>query len=130
MVSGALQAAERARVLIQRLLAFARKQHLESRSVDIKELLNSIAELLHRTLGPQIEITIQTHEPLPPARIDPNQLELALLNLGLNARDAMPEGGALRVVAKADRPQEDPVLPAGEYVMLSVTDTGSGTPTA
>lgn len=122
----ALQAAERARVLIQRLLAFARKQHLEARAVEIRELLNNLADLLPRTLGPQIEIAMSVPDVLPPARVDPNQLELALLNLALNARDAMPGGGTLTFVASEEQRRNDPQVGTGSFIRVSVTDTGVG----
>ena len=124
--SGALQAAESARTLIQRLLAFSRKQHLEARPVDIALLLEELAELLASTLGPRIERSIRIDGPLKPAHVDPNQLELALLNLCLNARDAMPEGGGLSIAARCERLDAHPRLKAGEYINICVTDTGSG----
>lgn len=126
ITTGALQAAERARVLIQRLLAFARKQHLEARAVDIRDLLANMADLLPRTLGPQIEIRMAVAELLPPARVDPNQLELALLNLALNARDAMPGGGALSFIAEAKVLENDLHLGTGRFIRISATDTGAG----
>lgn len=126
LTSGALQAADRARVLIQHLLAFARKQHLEARPVDINALLDSIRELLVRTLGPHVAVATEIHGPVPPARVDPNQLELALLNLALNSRDAMPTGGTVTIVAKAETIARHSSLKPGEYVSISVSDTGTG----
>jgi CheY-like chemotaxis protein len=121
-----MQAAESARVLIQRLLAFSRKQHLEARAVDVGQLLANLSELLASTLGPRIERSIRVQQPLEPAHVDPNQLELALLNLCLNARDAMPEGGALAIAAQGDSIAAHPRLKSGAYVRISVSDTGSG----
>ena len=126
ITTGALQAAERARVLVQRLLAFARKQHLEARAVDVRELLSNMAELLPRTLGPHIEIAMAVAATLPPARVDPNQLELALRNLALNARDAMPDGGTLTFVAEAELRENDRELGTGTFVRICVADTGVG----
>jgi PAS domain S-box-containing protein len=126
LAAGALQAAESARTLIQRLLAFSRKQHLEARPVDISRLLENLSELLASTLGPNIERSIRVDGPLEPAHVDPNQLELALLNLCLNARDAMPDGGALAISARCETVENHPRLKSGEYVKISVTDTGSG----
>ena len=126
LTAGALQAADRARLLIQRLLAFARKQHLEARAVDISALLSSITELFARTLGPQIDISTEVAERLPLARVDANQLELALLNLALNARDAMPSGGSLHISADTQWVQRHPNLVPGAYVRILVTDSGHG----
>src|SRR4029077_16160173 len=89
LLQGAAQAADRGVVLVKRLLAFARKQRLEPRSVDLKVLISDIKELLQRTLGPTIDLEIVSDPDLAPAWVDSNQLELALLNLAINARDAM-----------------------------------------
>ncbi|HVL42295.1 MAG TPA: ATP-binding protein, partial [Brevundimonas sp.] len=91
------------------------------------QLVNGMADLLASTTGPQIQISISVPDDLPPARADPNQLEMALLNLGVNARDAMPTGGVLRITVMRDvvsRPKGE--LRAGDYICLSVADTGSG----
>ena len=93
MIAGAIQAAERAATLTQRLLAFARRQALQPKAVDIAALIDGIVDLIRRSLGPTINVTLDVPSNLPSARIDPNQLELALLNLAINARDAMPGGG-------------------------------------
>ncbi len=128
MVLGAAQAAERARVLVQRLLAFARRQPLQAAAVDVRELIQEMAGLISSTTGPQIHIAVEISEHLPPALADRNQLEMALLNLAVNARDAMPDGGTLRITAEASsgrktRPSE---IANGDYICLSVSDTGSG----
>jgi PAS domain S-box-containing protein len=123
LLAGAIQSADRARTLIQRLLAFARRQTLQPRSVAMAELVMGMRELIERSLGPAIQVGIDVPGDLPPVTIDPNQLELALLNLCLNARDAMPDGGHLRIEAA----QEDhPALAPGHYLRLRVTDTGTG----
>ncbi len=125
LISGAAQSAERARTLVQRLLAFARRQPLQSVAVDLGELVRSMAELVASTTGPQIRVVVEVAEGLPPARADPNQLEMALLNLSVNARDAMPEGGTLRISASmGDGARAG--LPPGRYLCLSVADTGTG----
>lgn len=128
LLQGALQAAERGGALVQRLLAFARKQRLDPRSVDIGALVGSIEDMLRRTLGPPIQVSIATAADLAPARVDANQLELAILNLTINARDAMPIGGALQITLENRRagtasPRE---LPPGSYVVVSISDTGTG----
>jgi PAS domain S-box-containing protein len=124
LVRGALESAERARVLVQRLLAFARRQPLQPQPVDMAGLLDTMRELIASTVGPQIEVRADTAAELPPALADRNQLELAMLNLAVNARDAMPEGGRLTLAASEAHDPAD--LRAGRYVRLSVTDTGVG----
>jgi signal transduction histidine kinase len=89
LTSGALQAAERARVLVQRLLAFSRRQHLEARSVDVGKLVHGMTDMIARSLGPQVRLSVDAPDGLPSALVDPNQFELSLLNLAVNARDAM-----------------------------------------
>jgi len=128
LISGALQGAERARTLVSRLLAFARRQNLEARAVDTGALLQGMLDLVRRSLGPRISVRVEMQAETPPARIDPNQLELALLNLAVNARDAMPEGGELSFcirTAAVNEPNELG-LSAGEYIAIAITDTGSG----
>ncbi len=127
MISAASQSAERARLLVQRLLAFARRQHLEARAIDLRDLVHGMLDLIGRSLGPRIEIRVDLPEDLPAARVDPNQLEVALLNLAVNARDAMPDGGTIAISAKAVYAEgEGQGLAAGRYVRLSVADTGMG----
>lgn len=128
MLSGALQAAERARVLVNRLLTFARRQHLEAQAVDVGALAEGIVDLIQRTIGPQIEVVIDVRNDIPPANVDPHQLELALLNMCVNARDAMPGGGKLTIANDCvDECDPDlPILPEGKFVRLCVIDTGHG----
>lgn len=128
MLSGALQAAERARVLVSRLLTFARRQHLEAQPVAVAALANSMVDLIQRTIGPQIEVVIDVRDNIPPANVDPHQLELALLNMCVNARDAMPGGGKLTIANDCvDECDPDlPILPEGKFVRLCVIDTGHG----
>jgi CheY-like chemotaxis protein/two-component sensor histidine kinase len=136
LMDGALQSAERAKTLVQRLLAFARRQPLQPGPVDLDRLVHGMAGLLGSTLGPRIDVRVEMPADLPPALADANQLEMALLNLAVNARDAMPDGGVLTVSAKREsvRPGH-PLVPRsghssglrpGHYLRLSVTDTGAG----
>lgn len=128
LIDGAVQSAERARVLVQRLLAFARRQPLQSVAVDVPGIVNGMADLVASTAGPQIRVVVDAPQDLPFARADPNQLEMALLNLAVNARDAMPDGGTLRIsasVADGSVPLP-PELQAGRYIMISVADNGVG----
>ncbi|MEA1073286.1 ATP-binding protein [Sphingomonas sp. LY160] len=128
MIGGALQAAERAATLTQRLLSFARRQSLQPRAVDIGGLLDGLADLIRRSLGPTISVVIEVPQQLSSARVDPNQLELALLNLAINARDAMPSGGKLVVaVTQNDVGERNALgLEKGNYVRIVASDTGVG----
>jgi signal transduction histidine kinase/CheY-like chemotaxis protein len=128
LVAGAMQSAERARTLVQRLLAFARRQPLQAVSVDIAKLVIGMGGLVESTTGPQIRVVVEVEEDLLPARADPNQLEMALLNLSVNARDAMPDGGTLRISAKMETVGvgHRSRLTPGAYIQLSVADTGTG----
>ena len=128
LIDGAAKSADRAKTLVQRLLAFARRQPLQAVSVDMARLVSGMAELISGTTGPQIRVVVELADDLPPAKADPNQLEMAVLNLAVNARDAMPEGGTLRIsvdAVTADR-RHNANLAAGRYVRLSVADTGLG----
>jgi PAS domain S-box-containing protein len=128
LMDGALQSAERAKVLVQRLLAFARKQPLQPGPVDVRRLVIGMSELIASTLGPRIDVRVELPEELPPALADANQLEMALLNLAVNARDAMPDAGVLTISAarEAVRGPHPAKLRVGHYVRLSVQDTGVG----
>lgn len=128
LIAGAVKSADRAKTLVQRLLAFARRQPLQATAVDVGELVTGMADLVASTSGPQIKVVVERPEAIPPAKADANQLEMALLNLGVNARDAMPDGGTLRITASAERIEAGhrSKLKAGDYVRLSVADTGVG----
>jgi PAS domain S-box-containing protein len=128
LISVAAQSAERAKTLVQRLLAFSRRQPLQPVPVDLGALVENMAGLVSSTTGPQIRVAVDVASDLPRARADPNQLEMALLNLSVNARDAMPDGGTLRISASAQtvRAGQEPGLKAGRYICLSVADTGVG----
>ncbi|MBA3578037.1 MAG: PAS domain S-box protein, partial [Sphingomonas sp.] len=128
LISGAMQSAERAKTLVQRLLAFARRQPLQPTAVDVSRLVSGLAGLLESTLGPNVDLRVEMADDLLPARADANQLEMAILNLAVNARDAMPDGGVLTISAALDRvfSRRHAGLKKGEYLRLSVTDTGVG----
>ncbi len=127
LIDGALQSAERAKTLVQRLLAFARRQPLQPTAVDLPELVGGMVDLISSTVGPTIELRIDLAPDLPPAQADPNQLEMALLNLAVNARDAMQDGGELTIAATRESVRKPiPNLRRGHYVRLGVTDTGKG----
>jgi PAS domain S-box-containing protein len=128
LVDGALQGAERGASLTQRLLAFARQQDLRAVPVDLRALIQGMVNLLERSLGPRVVLRVDIPEGLPPARIDANQLELAILNLAINARDAMPDGGSIDIKVSAYRARNDPSLSTGDYLKLSVIDSGTGMP--
>ena len=130
-IDAATSSAHRAASLTHRLLAFSRRQSLDRQAVDVNNLVNSMEDLLHRTLGEQISLSVVVHPETCCAFTDANQLENAILNLAINARDAMPKGGRLIIAAenvvltKADISRNEEVKP-GRYVMISVSDTGTG----
>ncbi|KAA0585552.1 response regulator [Azospirillum oryzae] len=126
----ALQAVERGATLTQHLLAFSRRQQLRPVPVDVAALVERVSRLLGRTLGQSVRIETEVAPDLWPAMIDPTQLEMAVLNLALNARDAMPGGGTLWILAGNRSVGAGPVLgmAAGDYVVLRVRDTGTGMP--
>jgi PAS domain S-box-containing protein len=126
LVDGALQGAERGASLTQRLLAFARQQDLRAVPVDLRVLIQGMSNLLERSLGPRVALRLDLPEGLPPARIDANQLELAILNLAINARDAMPDGGSIDIKVAEYQVKKDPTLKPGTYIKLSVIDAGTG----
>ncbi len=128
LIDGALASAERAKTLVQRLLAFARRQPLQPSAVDLLKLIREMADLIDSTTGPQVRVAVHAPEALPPACADANQIEMALLNLAVNARDAMPDGGTLTIAAspvEVDGQHRSRLAP-GQYLSLSVTDTGTG----
>jgi len=126
LVSNAIQAAERGAALTQRLLSFARRQELKPQAVKFPDLFDNIQDLLSKALGPGIDIRKDIPPNLPPLLIDSNQLELALLNLFVNARDAMGDGGTITVAAEETEVAGPGNLPIGRYVRISVSDTGEG----
>jgi PAS domain S-box-containing protein len=128
LIAGAMQSADRAKTLVQRLLAFARRQPLQPTAVDVARLVTGMSDLVASTSGPQIRVVVEAASDLPPAKADLNQLEMALLNLGVNARDSMPDGGTIRITASAEQVAAGhrSGLRPGEYICLSVADTGVG----
>ncbi|MCF4127486.1 MHYT domain-containing protein [Methylobacterium sp. SyP6R] len=134
LVDNAVQGAERGAALTQRMLAFARRQELKPEAVDLARLVCDMTDLLRRSIGPGVRIETRFPAGLPPALVDAHQLELALLNLVVNARDAMPAGGIVTVAARLSEAEPagedglDPCLPALGLPMLclSVADTGTG----
>ncbi|SEP66933.1 PAS domain S-box-containing protein [Devosia sp. YR412] len=122
-IDGALKGAHRGASLTARLLAFARKQDLKPEPTDLNDLLDGMRGLLERSIGPLITVDFAVTAGLPPAKVDANQLELAILNLAVNARDAMPDGGRLTIAL--DQRDDDSEL-EGQYLCLSVTDSGTG----
>jgi PAS domain S-box-containing protein len=129
LIDNAVQAAERGAKLTSQLLAFSRRQRLEPLPVDLNALIERMGGLFSSTLGGTVKVERELAEGLPPALADPAQLELALLNLALNARDAMPQGGVLRLSTSlatltAQRTASEPE--PGRYIALAVQDTGPG----
>ena len=128
LLENAVQGAQRGSTLTKRMLAFARRQELKQEAIDIPELVRGMSDLLQRSLGPSV--AIETRFPLvsKPVLGDANQLEMILLNLTVNARDAMPDGGQIVIAAREEvlRPGEGSRLKPGAYVCLTVRDTGIG----
>ncbi|WP_407525647.1 response regulator [Methylobacterium oryzisoli] len=124
LVDNAVQGARRGAALTQRLLAFARRQELRPETATVAGLVEGMRGLLERALGPSVRLAAAFPPDLPPIRIDTNQFELALLNLAVNARDAMPGGGTITLDGIAAG--EAPDLPPGAYVRIRVADTGAG----
>ncbi|GGE29414.1 histidine kinase [Agaricicola taiwanensis] len=128
LLENAVQGAQRGTALTQRMLAFARRQELKLEPVDIGALVTGMRELLQRSIGPAITLELEFPPNLPPALTDANQIDAALLNLVVNARDAMPDGGTIRVAARAEAVSQVDTngLKAGRYLCLTVTDQGEG----
>lgn len=129
LLDNAIKAAERGSALTQRLLAFARRQELRPEAVDIAGLIDNIDELLQRAVGPSVKLEHEFASGLPPVLVDANQLELALLNLYVNARDAMPAGGTVTAEVTEQTIAEDDILLGlrpGRYVRIFISDTGTG----
>jgi signal transduction histidine kinase/ActR/RegA family two-component response regulator len=143
LLQNALQGADRGKALTQRLLAFSRRQELKPEAVDVARLMTGMEELLKRAVGHGITCHVDLPTDLPPILADANQVELALLNVALNARDAMPGGGNIKISAVAQsvggrsgikawlnsakgNAATGPNLPVGEYVLITIADNGEG----
>jgi PAS domain S-box-containing protein len=130
-VSGAMTSANRAAALTHRLLAFSRRQPLDPKPLRANPLITSMEDLLRRTMGERVQLELALAGDLWPTLCDHNQLENSILNLAINARDAMPDGGRLRIETRNARLDDTDLanqrdVPAGDYVCVSVTDTGTG----
>jgi PAS domain S-box-containing protein len=128
LIDNAMQGAQRGAALTQRMLAFARRQDLSAERLQVPELVEGMRDLVERTIGPAWSLDLSFPEALPAVMADANQLEMAILNLAVNARDAMPGGGTIRITAahrSADGTGIDGLV-AGAYIALSVIDTGEG----
>src|SRR5438309_2848975 len=122
----ALAAAERGARLTGQLLAFSRVQRLEVRPTHVAPLIENMRPLLRNVLGPGITKQFELDTAMMPVMADPTQLEVAVLNLAINARDAMSDGGVLSFSSRPLRVRDDPDLEPGDYVELTITDTGIG----
>ena len=124
LIDNALQGARRGAALTQRMLAFARRQELRLAPLDVRDVVQQMTNLLQSSLGPSVRVEADFPPELPKVTADANQLELALLNLAINGRDAMPNGGTITI--RAVKRSDAPGLKTGNYLCISVTDTGTG----
>ncbi|GBU19723.1 MULTISPECIES: response regulator [Methylobacterium] len=128
LIENAAGAAHRGANLTKRLLSFSRADDLSARITDVNALVEGMDALFGRSLGGLVSVTTRLSPEAPAVLVDPDQLELAILNLCINARDAMPEGGRIEIATASVRVEADPEIAAGEFLRLSVTDGGSGIP--
>jgi PAS domain S-box-containing protein len=126
LVDNSMLGAQRGAALTQRMLAFSRRQELQVERIDVSELLRGMMDMVSRSLGPVASLETVFPESLPAIATDPNQLETAVLNLVVNARDAMPDGGSIKIKATEEVVLDGGTLPAGHYVRVAVTDEGEG----
>ncbi len=128
LLDGAMEGARRGATLTHRLLAFARKQELKAQATDVRSLVEDMMGLIDRSVGPMVRIELHAEDKMPVVDVDPNQLEMALLNLAVNGRDAMITGGVLTIGLSEQIVEVDDQLGVqpGRYVVLSVRDTGEG----
>ncbi len=128
LINGAYESAERAKLLVHRLLAFARRQPLQSVPIDVGALIMGLADLVATAAGPQVALTFDIADGLPPAKADPRQLEMAIVNLCVNARDAIEGAGVIRICATLETAGSGQArqLPPGRYIRVAVADTGKG----
>jgi hypothetical protein len=133
-IAEVVKAGERSASLVRQLLTFSRKQPLDLQPVSWHDLIGKMESMLQRLLGEEIELVVETESALWPILADPGQLQQVVMNLAVNARDAMPRGGALAILAanvelrEDDMPPDHPTLAPGQYVVLRVRDTGAGIP--
>src|SRR4029450_5397953 len=131
-VDEVVQAADRAASLTRQLLAFSRKQEVRAITLNLNDVVDNVARMARRVIGADVQLDIRRGTTLRPVIADPAQMEQVLLNLVLNARDALPEGGCIRVrtanvtLRDTSPESESTGLPAGRYVLLQVTDDGVG----
>nr|WP_198157657.1 response regulator [Methylobacterium nodulans] len=130
LMTNAAQAAQRGAALTKRLLSFSRQRELQARVVDLNGVIRGMDDLLGRSLGGFVQVDHDLSPDLWPARVDPEQLELAILNLCINGRDAMPEGGVVTISTRnvSVTGSPDPDLPDGDYAVIAIADTGTGIP--
>ncbi|APT31090.1 limited host range VirA protein [Methylobacterium phyllosphaerae] len=128
LIENARGAAERGASLTKRLLSFSRAHDLQARAVDVNTLITGMSDLFGRSLGGLVTVQTDLEEGLAAVQVDPDQLELAVLNLCINARDAMPDGGAITVATRQLSIDGDPEIADGTYLGISVTDEGTGIP--
>jgi PAS domain S-box-containing protein len=135
LMTNAAQAAQRGAALTKRLLTFSHRRDLQARTVDLNAVIRGMDDLLGRSLGGFVQVERDLSDDLWPARVDPDQLELAILNLCINGRDAMPEGGIVALSTRnetvrgsTDPNLQDPNLKPGDYAVIAIRDTGTGIP--
>ena len=128
LIENARGAAERGASLTKRLLSFSRAHDLQARATDVNALIGGMSDLFGRSLGGLVSVRTDLGDDLPAAQVDPDQLELAVLNLCINARDAMPDGGVITVATRRLAIQGDPEITDGDYLGVSVADEGTGIP--
>jgi signal transduction histidine kinase/CheY-like chemotaxis protein len=128
LIENARGAAERGASLTKRLLSFSRAHDLQARAVDVNGLITGMSDLFGRSLGGLVTVRTELEDGVPAVQVDPDQLELAVLNLCINARDAMPEGGTITVATRRLGISGDPEIADGSYLGISVTDEGTGIP--
>ena len=130
LLDGAMQGVDRGATLTKRLLAFARRQELKPEAVELQKLVPDVLDFLRQSVGPGISIVVEIPPDIAPVKVDANQLELALMNLAVNARDAMPKGGTLTIACRGETTtglvKRPTALLRGDYVRIDVVDTGHG----
>ena len=128
LIENAAGAAQRGASLTKRLLSFSRSHDLQARATNVNALIDGMGDLFGRSLGGLVTVRTELSPDLPPVHVDPDQLELAILNLCINARDASPEGGIITIATAQEYVTDDAELGAGDYVRIGITDAGTGIP--